>query len=185
MALIKCSACGHEISASAAACPNCGTPLTGATPPPSPLAPTTAPARKPKRLGLWIGLAIVAVLLSLGVVVLALVAIASKKLSGNLDVARSVQVHSDIQGIRTQLRLYESLNGFLPTTEQGLRALVVPPTTEPRPTRWYQLFKQVPQDSWKTEYIYRQPGLKKPGSFDLFSAGPDRIPDTADDIWGE
>ena len=47
-------------------------------------------------------------------------------------VKSEVAVKSDIQGITSQLRLYESINGFLPTTEQGLQALVTQPSTEPR-----------------------------------------------------
>src|SRR5205807_10220628 len=50
--------------------------------------------------------------------------------------------------------------------------------------RWYQLFKEMPQDPWGNGYIYRCPGLKNPGGYDLYSAGPDRQADTADDDWG-
>jgi general secretion pathway protein G len=77
------------------------------------------------------------------------------------------------------------MNGFYPTTEQGLQALVTRPDTDPQPTRWYQLFKDVPKDPWQNTYIYRCPGIKHPDSYDLFSAGPDRKPDTSDDDWGE
>ena len=100
-------------------------------------------------------------------------------------VKSEVAVKSDIQGITSQLRLYESINGFLPTTEQGLQALVTQPSTEPRPTRWYQLLKKVPKDPYGSNYIYLCPGRKNPNGFDLYPAGPDRKPDTADDNWGE
>jgi general secretion pathway protein G len=100
-------------------------------------------------------------------------------------VKSEVAVKSDIQGITSQLRLYESINGFLPTTEQGLQALVTQPSTEPKPTRWYQLFKRVPKDPYGSNYIYLCPGRKNPTGFDLYSAGPDRKADTADDNWGE
>jgi general secretion pathway protein G len=107
------------------------------------------------------------------------------KLGGNVEYARHTRIQADVQGISTQLRLYESMNGFYPTTEQGLQALVTQATTEPRPSRWYQLYKEVPKDPWQIPYIYRCPGLKHPESYDLYSAGPDRQPDTADDDWGE
>ncbi len=97
---------------------------------------------------------------------------------------RHTRVEADLQGIGTQLKLYESMNGFYPSTEQGLEALVVQPDTDPRPTRWYQLYKEMPKDPWQNDYIYRNPGEKNPNSYDLFSAGPDRKPDTADDDWG-
>ena len=49
------------------------------------------------------------------------------KLSGNVEYARHNRVAADIQSISTQLKLYESMNGFYPTTEQGLQALVTQP----------------------------------------------------------
>ena len=103
---------------------------------------------------------------------------------GNVEYSRRVRVQGDIQGITTQLKLYESMNGFYPTTDQGLRALAVQPDTDPKPSRWLQLFDKVPKDPWQSDYIYRCPGLKNPNGFDLYSAGPDRVPDTADDDWG-
>ena len=107
------------------------------------------------------------------------------KLTGNVEYARDTRVRADIQGISTQLRLYESMNGFYPTTEQGLQALVVQLDTDPRPTRWYQLYKEVPKDPWQNEYVYMCPGIKNPNGYDLYSAGPDRRPDTPDDDWGD
>ena len=76
------------------------------------------------------------------------------------------------------------MNGFLPTTEQGLMALVMQPSSEPRPQRWYQLFKDMPKDPWGNNYIYLSPGRKNPTGYDLYSAGPDRKADTGDDDWG-
>jgi len=106
------------------------------------------------------------------------------KLAGNVEYARHTRVQADVQSINTQLKLYESMNGFYPTTEQGLQALVTQPETDPRPTRWYQLYKELPKDPWQNDYIYLNPGLKNPNAYDLYSAGPDRKPDTADDDWG-
>jgi len=106
------------------------------------------------------------------------------KLRGNVEVSRSVAVQSSLQSIRTQIKLYESLNGFPPTTEQGLHALVIQPEAEPRPTRWTQLLDSVPKDPWGKEFVYISPGRKNPNGYDLYSSGPDRANDTADDEWG-
>jgi type II secretion system protein G len=89
------------------------------------------------------------------------------------------RVEEDLQVISTQLNLYESLTGTYPTTEQGIRALVEQPTTDPRPTRWYQLFRDVPKDPCGHDYVYRSPDGT---SYTVFSAGADGVPDTADDI---
>jgi general secretion pathway protein G len=113
-----------------------------------------------------------------------LLGIAINKIGGNVEYAKDVKVTADIQGINTQLKLYESMNGFYPTTEQGLQALMIQPESDPKPTRWYQLFTAMPKDPWQNDYIYRNPGTKNPNGYDLFSAGKDRVPDTADDKWG-
>jgi general secretion pathway protein G len=107
------------------------------------------------------------------------------KLHQVADEARHLTVEADIQAIKTQLQLYESMNGFFPTTEQGLQTLVTQPQTDPKPARWDQLFTKLPKDPWGSDYIYRNPGLKNPGGYDLYSAGPDRLQDTNDDDWGE
>jgi general secretion pathway protein G len=95
------------------------------------------------------------------------------------------KVRADIQGISTQLTLYESMNGFYPTTEQGLKALVMFPNTAPTPHRWYQTFEHLPKDPWGNDYVYRCPGSKNRSTYDLFSPGPDHKADTADDDWGQ
>src|SRR5262249_59769483 len=117
-------------------------------------------------------------------IIVIILGVAISKLGNTTAIAKSMRVQADIQAIKTQLQLYESMNGFYPTTDQGLQALVAQPAGDPRPTRWYQLFKELPKDPWGSNYIYRNPGQKNSGSYDLFSAGPDRQPDTADDDWG-
>ena len=109
------------------------------------------------------------------------------KLAGNVEYSRHVRVAADVQGIKTQLGLYESMNGFYPTTEQGLQALVAQPQSDPRPTRWYQLYRELPKDPWGNGYVYRCPGVKHPESYDLYSTGPNRVDDNGggDDDSGE
>lgn len=107
------------------------------------------------------------------------------RLAGNVEVSKKVVVQTDIQALNTQLKLYETLNGFFPTTDQGLQALSVQPTTEPKPTRWTQLMSEPPKDPYGKPYIYVSPGRKNPSGYDLYSSGSDRVPDTADDDWGK
>jgi general secretion pathway protein G len=110
-------------------------------------------------------------MLVLGIIAV-LVGSAIYMLVGNIDVAKEQRVDSDIEAISMQLRTYEMLNYRMPTTEQGLKALVNQPTTEPRPRRWKQLMKTVPIDPWGNEYVYRNPG-KGGAAFDIYSLGPD------------
>ncbi|HEY8965583.1 MAG TPA: type II secretion system major pseudopilin GspG [Candidatus Methylacidiphilales bacterium] len=107
-------------------------------------------------------LAIIAVLVGAGIY----------KLSGNLDVAKETRVDADIATITTQLKTYEMQALSLPTTEQGLDALVHQPTSDPVPARWHQLFEQVPVDPWGRPYQYKNPGVHNPNGFDLYSLGP-------------
>jgi len=130
------------------------------------------------------GFTLLEIMIVVGIIVI-LLGLAISKIGNPTGFAKQTAVRADVQAIGTQLQLYESMNGFYPTTEQGLQALVTQPTTDPSPTRWYQLFKQVPKDPWGSEYIYRCPGQRHPESYDLYSAGPDRKADTTDDDWGE
>jgi general secretion pathway protein G len=106
------------------------------------------------------------------------------KMAPSVDVAKTTRVAADIQSLRTALLSYSGMNGFYPTTEQGLQALVTRPAGEPAPERWVHFMDGVPKDPWGSQYIYRCPGQKNPTGYDLFSAGPDRKPDTPDDDWG-
>jgi general secretion pathway protein G len=130
------------------------------------------------------GFTLLEIMIVVGIIVI-LLGLAISKIGNPTGFAKQTAVRADVQAIGTQLQLYDSMNGFYPTTEQGLQALVTQPSTDPKPARWYQLFKQAPKDPWGTDYVYRCPGQRNPGSYDLYSAGPDRRADTDDDDWGE
>ncbi|MCX7915968.1 MAG: type II secretion system major pseudopilin GspG, partial [Verrucomicrobiae bacterium] len=53
------------------------------------------------------------------------------KLGGRQEEARITAAQADIRAYSQALDLYELDNGFYPTTEQGLAALVTKPTTPP------------------------------------------------------
>jgi general secretion pathway protein G len=129
------------------------------------------------------GFTLLEIMLVVGIIVIIL-GVAVARLGNTTGIAKDMRVRADIQAINTQLKLYESMNGFFPTTDQGLQALVTQPDSDPKPTRWYQLFKDMPKDPWNNDYVYLCPGKKNPDSYDLYSAGPDRKADTADDNWG-
>ena len=120
-------------------------------------------------------------------IIVILLGLAISKMGNPTGFAKTTAVRADVQAIGTQLMQYEAMNGFYPTTEQGLQALVTQPSTDPRPTRWYPFFKEMPKDPWGSPYIYRCPGVKHPDKYDLYSAGPNRIDDNGggDDDWGE
>ena len=89
--------------------------------------------------------------------------------------------------IPTALDLYELDNGTYPTTEQGLRALRVEPSSSPRPRKWSGPYlKREPLDPWKNPYQYQNPGSQNSDGYDLYSFGPDGQESGDDDItnWG-
>ncbi len=103
-------------------------------------------------------------------------------IKGNVDVAKETRVEGDISNIATQFQLYEARNLRLPTQDQGIKALVEKPTTEPLPQRWTQLLEEMPLDPWGQEYRYRMPPQKSKKKYDLYSIGADGQEDTEDDI---
>lgn len=102
-------------------------------------------------------------------------------IKGNVDVAKETRVDSDIKNIITQLKVYEARNMRPPTQEQGLKALVERPTTEPVPERWTQLLEEVPKDPWNREFQYVIPARRSKADYDVFSLGRDGV-ESDDDI---
>lgn len=129
------------------------------------------------------GFTLLEIMLVVAIIVLLLGA-AAFKLLPMLDSAKITRAQADISSIGTALLTYSSNNrGRPPSTSQGLDALVTRPSGDPKPTAWVRLMESVPVDPWGTPYIYKYPTTHKTASgYDLYSAGPDRIPDTEDDV---
>ena len=83
--------------------------------------------------------------------------------------AQVVSAKQNVVAIENALELYKLDNGFYPTSEQGLKALVTKPTTEPIPPNWEPggYLKQLPLDPWGHPFHYENPG--KHGDVDVFS----------------
>lgn len=92
--------------------------------------------------------------------------------------ARRTKAAVQIQSIEQALKLYKLDNGQYPTTEQGLQALVEPPSVGRLAKKWrkggYLEKGKVPMDPWSNEFVYISPGLHS--DFDLMSYGPDGEP---------
>ncbi len=102
-------------------------------------------------------------------------------MGGAVGGAKMTAVDADIANITSLLKLYEINNRTLPTTDQGLMALVERPATEPQPRRWTKLADKLLTDPWQKPYQYMYPGKKNPGSFDLYSFGEDGV-ESEDDL---
>jgi len=97
------------------------------------------------------------------------------RIMGRPEEARRTKARIQIESIETALKLYKLDNGSYPTTEQGLQALVEPPSVGKLASAWreggYLEKGKVPKDPWDTEYVYLCPGTH--GDFDLVSYGAD------------
>ena len=119
-----------------------------------------------------------------------LVAMVVPNLAGRGQQAREAAARVDIEAnLATALDLYELDNGRYPNTGQGMKALLVEPTSSPIPPNWngpYLKKKRIPLDPWGAEYVYVSPGVQNTQEYDLSSLGPDGI-ESEDDItnWAE
>jgi general secretion pathway protein G len=108
-----------------------------------------------------------------------LVTIVTQSLPGAADKAKRSKARADIAELKTALDHYYLDNGYYPTTDQGLRALVTLPTTGIVPLVYFSggYIERLPRDPWGNPYFYRSDG----NSYVLKSLGPDGV-ESADDI---
>jgi general secretion pathway protein G len=116
------------------------------------------------------------------IIVVALMAVLIPNLRSNMNQAKIGTAEMYINKLAGDLALYEATNGRPPTTQQGLAALVVKPTSEPIPRKWSMREEKIELDPWSKEYLYDSPGKHNVNGFDVYSAGPDGKPGTEDDI---
>jgi len=95
------------------------------------------------------------------------------RIMGRPEEARRVKAKIDIKSVETALNLYKIDNGILPSTEQGLVALIEQPASGQIPRNWKEggYLDRLPKDPWGNGYIYLSPGAS--GEYDLSSYGPD------------
>ncbi|HEY5234391.1 MAG TPA: type II secretion system major pseudopilin GspG [Verrucomicrobiae bacterium] len=71
-------------------------------------------------------------------------------------------------------RFYVQLDRY-PTTEEGLKVLVDPPTGDDAKQWRGPYIKQLRNDPWGNPYQYVNPGTHHPTSFDIWSRGKDGV----------
>ena len=118
------------------------------------------------------------------IIIAALAAMVLPRLAGRSEQAKIAIAEADINSnIAMGLKLYELDNGNYPTTEQGLDALIIKPSSNPLPLNWKGPYlEKKPLDPWKNLYQYKCPGAHNPSSYDLYSLGKDGTEGTADDV---
>jgi len=98
------------------------------------------------------------------------------KIMGRPDEARATAAKHDVGTLVQAFKLYRLDIGRYPTTEQGIKALVEKPTSEPVPQNWKAggYLDSVPKDPWGNAYQYLNPGTH--GEIDVYSYGADGKP---------
>ncbi len=105
-----------------------------------------------------------------------LAALVVPKLIGRTEEAKKTQSRVQIKHLQQALELFKLDNGFFPTTDQGLEALVRVPEggRVPKNYRKGGYLDRVPKDPWGNAYVYVCPGTH--GDYDISSYGADNAP---------
>ena len=87
------------------------------------------------------------------------------------DQARITAAQTDLRALSAALDMYRLDNFQYPSTDQGLDALVNPPSGFPEPKNWNPdgYIKALPTDPWGSPYMYEQ----RDSDVTLFSLGSD------------
>ena len=146
---------------------------------------TSHPIRYPRGCGLITQCGFTLIELMIVVIIIAaLSAMVVPRLSNRSEQAKITVAEADIHSnIGLALKLYKLDNGRYPTTGQGLKALLVQPSSSPAPKNWNGPYlENDPIDPWKVEYAYKSPGANNASGYDLYSFGADGIEGSTDDI---
>ena len=140
---------------------------------------STDAARRSGHDGGFTLLEILVVVAILGMLIGLVGPVALRQLSG----ARVSVAHQSIERLSSVLDLYRLDVGSFPTTEQGLQALTIRPTTISRWNGPYIKGESAPVDAWGRPYVYRSPSTRPGLEYDLCSKGPEgQGTDTARDM---
>jgi len=114
-----------------------------------------------------------------------LVGVAVVHLGGKVKESKITATRDQIHNYESALDLYELDNGVLPSTEQGLNALIAVPSGTPAPSNWKGPYLKPPiikKDQWNRDFKYVCPGVHNTSTYDIYSAGPDGQEGNEDDI---
>ena len=123
------------------------------------------------------GFTLIEILVVIAVIAM-LAALVAPNVFSHVGTAKDATARSQIELLGAALDAYRLDNGRYPSTDQGLEALQVQPSTDPLPSNWRgpYLRKAVPLDPWGFPFIYLSPGEVNPRGYDLLSLGADGEP---------
>ncbi len=97
-----------------------------------------------------------------------------QSLRGATDKAKRTKAMADIAELKTALDRYYIDNGSYPSSEQGLQALVTPPSQGTQTANYEEggYIRRIPNDPWNNPYAYQSDG----NNYTLKSLGADGAP---------
>ena len=101
-----------------------------------------------------------------------LAAIVVPRFLGREEQARRTAAKVQIKNFESALAMFKLDNGFYPTTEQWLSALVEKPIRGRVSSNWKQYLPRIPKDPWGNDYVYLCPGMDG-RDYDIISFGQD------------
>ncbi len=120
------------------------------------------------------------------VILVLLFAMVGPRLLGSQKKADIKAAKTQIGNLEAALELYAVDMRTFPSTEDGLQALLEPPSDERAARKWdgpYLDDDALPLDPWDSGYEYEYPPSNNKRDFpDIWSLGPDGEADTDDDI---
>jgi len=123
------------------------------------------------------GFSLIEVLVAL-VIIAIMGSVVALNLVNTTDDAKIKSTQAEIDTLANALTLYKVQQGFLPSQQQGIEALVRAPTSAPIPPRYpqggYLQSIDVPLDAWGRPYIYLTPGRENQ-PFEIISYGADGL----------
>lgn len=118
-------------------------------------------------LELLIALAIMAIIATLAV----------PNILKRLDEAKVQTTKTQIKTVENLLSQYYLDNGTYPSSDQGIKALIEKPLSEPVPENYnpggYIQGNKIPVDGWGNEFLYNSPGTEG-RDYEIISLGADK-----------
>ena len=132
--------------------------------------------RKPHNAGFTL-IELVVVIVIVGI----LAAVIVPRFLSRTEDAKVSSAVTAISSFRLAIDLYSADNGKVPTSEQGLQALINPPSTSKKRENYLKDVSAVPKDPWGADYIYKSPG-EGGRDYEIISPGTDGQVGTPDDV---
>ena len=138
----------------------------------------TRPRRRPRLSAAFTLIELLLVLLILAI----LAGLVGWRVVGVTAKAKVSAAKTDLATLQTAIKAFDGYMGRLPSSSEGLQGLIVRPSEGG--DDWQKCLEKdvVPQDPWKHDWNYREPGSHNPDGYDLWSNGPDGREGTEDDI---